>query len=68
VVVVEVSLGCGGGCGCACGLWLWLPFLVCLGDAACHVVYVGTCCPNLHHHLWVGGSVVKHALIVSMVG
>lgn len=70
VVVVAVLLGCGGGCGfsCACGLWLWLPISVCLGDAACHVIYVGTCCPNLHHHLWVGGSVVKCVFIVSVVG
>jgi len=24
-----------------------LPFWVCLGDVACHVINVGTCCPNL---------------------
>jgi hypothetical protein len=26
---------------------VWLPFWVCLGDAACHVIHVCTCCPNL---------------------
>jgi hypothetical protein len=28
---------------------VWLPFWVCLGDAACHVIDVGTCCLNLRN-------------------
>jgi hypothetical protein len=53
----------------AMGLWmwlrLWLPFWVCLGDAACHVINVGTCCPNLYNHKWPSSSAVKHPFIVT---
>jgi hypothetical protein len=28
--------------GCGCGSIASLPFWVCLGDAACHVINVGT--------------------------
>jgi hypothetical protein len=50
VVVVVGDDGGGDGGGCCCCVvvrCVWLPFWVCLGDAACHVIYVGTCCPNL---------------------
>jgi cytochrome c551/c552 len=36
------------------------------GDVACHVIDVGTCCPNLHNLAWAGSSVVKHRLIVTV--
>jgi hypothetical protein len=38
---------------------LWLPFWVCLGDAACHVIYMGTYRPNLCNQMWAGSSAVK---------
>jgi hypothetical protein len=53
VVVGDDGGGDGGGgddggcCCCVVVRCVWLPFWVCLGDAACHVIYVGTCCPNL---------------------
>ena len=34
-----------------------------LGDVACHVIQVGTCCSNRHDFMWAGGSAVKHALL-----
>ena len=61
-------------CGCGCGRGVdvvvdvaavWLPFWVCLGDAACHVINVSTCCPNLYNQGWAGSSVVKRVLIVT---
>jgi hypothetical protein len=73
--------GGGGGCGCwvvvvVVAGWLllgrgalhaiWLPFWVCLGDAACHVIYVGTCCPNSPNLRWAGSSAVKRVLIVTV--
>jgi hypothetical protein len=42
-----------------------LPFWVCLGDAACHVIDVGTCCPNWCNQTWAGSSAVKRVLIVT---
>ena len=44
---------------------VWLPFWVCLGDAACHVINVGTCCPNLYNQRWAGSSAVKCGFIVT---
>ena len=56
-------------------LWLWLQFdglsllfLVCLGDVGCHMINVGTCCPNLHNQSWASSLVVKCVLIVSAKG
>ena len=34
-------------------------WLLCLGDAACHVIKAGTLRPNLHNQLWAGSSTVK---------
>ena len=45
-----------------------MPFLVCLGDVAGHMIMVGTCCPSLHNKPWTGSSVVKHVLIVTAKG
>ena len=45
-----------------------LLFLVCLGDAAGHVIIMGTCSPNLHNQPWTVSSVVKHILIVTIKG
>ena len=45
-----------------------LPFLVCLGDAAGHVIMVGTYCPSLHNEPWTSSSVVKRVLIVTAKG
>ena len=36
-----------------CGVW------VCLGDTACQVIDVATCCSNMHVNLCASGSVVK---------
>ena len=44
---------------------VWLPFWVCLGDAACHVINVGTCCPNLYSQRWASSSAVKRGFIVT---
>ena len=32
----------------------------------CHVIDVGTCCPNLYKQTWAGSSAVQHVLIVTM--
>ena len=44
---------------------VWLPFSVCLGDAACHVIDVGTYCLNLDNLEWLSSSMVKCVLIVT---
>src|SRR5258705_136227 len=43
---------------------VWLPFSVCLGDAACHVIDVGTCCPNLPQLWCPGSSAVERAFLL----
>ena len=42
-----------------CGFWVHL------GDVACHMISVGTCCLNMHVHLWASGSAVKSVRTVS---
>ena len=32
----------------------------------CHVIDVGTCCPNLYKQTWAGSSAVKHVLTVTV--
>ena len=39
-------------------------FLVCLGDAACHVIDVGTCCPNLPNLSCPSSSAVERVLLL----
>jgi hypothetical protein len=79
VVVVAGSSWCGCGCGAVGGCLVvvdagvdavavvvaWLPFWR-LGDAASHVSDVGTCCPNLCNQRWLGSSVVKRVLTVTV--
>ena len=48
----------GGRCGCGLIVAVWGVF----GDAACHVIGVGTCCPNVPNHMWAGSSAVKRVL------
>ena len=57
------NCGGGGGCsggGCGCG-WI-VPVWGLFGDTACHVIGVGTCCPNVLSHMWAGSSAVKRVL------
>jgi hypothetical protein len=71
LVLVVVVLVWWGGCagGVVAGSWwmwlpLWLLFSICLGDAACHVINVGTCYLSLANQSWDGSSTVKHVLAV----
>jgi hypothetical protein len=47
---------------------VWEQFGLDLGDTACHVIKVGTCCPNWHNQPWASSSVVKRVLIVTVEG
>ena len=56
-------LGRGGGCdGCGCDS---VAIFGLFGDAACHVINVGTYCLNLDNLGWLGSSTVKRVLIVT---
>jgi hypothetical protein len=70
MVVVEVVVVVAGSWWWWLWLWnvavvVWLLFWDCLGDAACHVINVGTCCPNLYNWGWASSSVVKRVFIVT---
>ena len=56
---IVVVVGHGGGCG----LVEWTKHGKQFGDTSCHVINVGTCCPNLLDNTWAGGSVVKCTLL-----
>ena len=53
-------LGCGGGCdGCSFNL---VAIFGLFGDAACHVIDVGTYRLNLRNQGWASSSAVKRVL------
>jgi hypothetical protein len=47
---------------------VWVAIFGSFGDVACHVISVGTCCPNLHCVLWTDSSAVKHDLYCDREG
>ena len=49
-------------------MWLWVAIFGLFGDAACHVISVGTCCPNLHGVLWTDSSTVKRGIYCDREG
>ena len=54
----------GGGGSVMVRLWmLWLLFWVCWGEAVCHVIDVGTCCPNLCKQRWAVAQQLSTCLL-----